>query len=140
MTKSLGDYEIDTDPTRLQFDRVHGWLTNSYWCPGIPLERVERAAKGTTMVVAVYKDEEQVAYMRVISDKTTFAWVCDVFVAEEHRKKGIAHAMVQFALDHPEFQGLRRWLLATKDAHDIYESCGFIPLPNPERWMSRPGN
>ena len=75
--------------------------------------------------------------MRVISDRTTFAWLADVYVDAPHRGKGIGKAMVRYALDHSEHQGLRRWVLATKDAHGVYEECGFEPIPNPERWMIR---
>ena len=98
-------------------------------------EKVERAARNSSLVVGAYRGGEQVGYLRLVSDKTTFAWVCDVYVDEVHRGRGIARAMVRFALAHPEHQGLRRWLLATQDAHDIYAACGFKPLDNPERWM-----
>lgn len=77
----------------------------------------------------------QVGYLRVVSDKATFAWICDVFVHPEHRGKGIAKALVRRALEDPGHQGLRRWVLATKDAHAIYAACGFEPLPEPERWL-----
>jgi GNAT superfamily N-acetyltransferase len=119
----------------VDFERVHGWLTNSYWSPGISLEKVRRAAEGTALVVSAHVGDEQVGYMRVISDKATFAWIADAYVTEEHRGKGIAKRMLQYAQTHPEMQGLRRWVLATKDAHRVYESCGFGPLWEPHRWM-----
>ena len=131
-----GDYEIDTDLSRVQFDRVHAWLASSYWSPGIAREKVEKAAANSSLVVCAYRDGEQAAYLRIISDKTTFAWVCDVFVGEAHRKKGLAKAMVKFAIGHPDYQGFRRWVLATKDAHAVYAECGFAPVPFPERWMA----
>jgi GNAT superfamily N-acetyltransferase len=134
-----GEYELTDDLERVDFETVHGWLTGSYWSPGISLERVVKAAQGTSLVVSVFLGSTQVGYMRVISDKTTFAWLADVFVDEAHRGKGLAKAIVQFALDHPEYQGLRRWVLATRDAQPVYESVGFGVVPNPESWMIRPG-
>ena len=128
-------YEIDDAPERLDFARVHGWLTTSYWSPGISREKVERAARGSSLLVGAYKDDIQVGYLRVVSDKASFAWVCDVFVDDAHRKQGLAKAMVRFALAHPEHQGLRRWLLATRDAHGVYREVGFEPLVEPDRWM-----
>lgn len=135
--QSFGEYELDTSLERVQFDVVHGWLTGSYWSPGVSYERVVQAAEGSSLVVSVYRAEEQAGYLRVVSDRTSFAWVCDVFVDESHRGRGIAKAMLEFALEHPEHQGLRRWILATKDAHRLYAGCGFEPLRAPERWMLR---
>ncbi|HZT44296.1 MAG TPA: GNAT family N-acetyltransferase [Chthonomonadaceae bacterium] len=129
-------YEIDDTRERIDFVRVHAWLTTAYWSEGVSRERVEKAARGSSLLVGVYDEEgDQVGYLRVVSDQTTFAWVCDVFVDEQHRGWGIARAMVRFALEHPDYQGLRRWILATRDAHPIYASCGFAPLPNPDKWM-----
>jgi GNAT superfamily N-acetyltransferase len=129
------DYFIDDDIDRLDFARIHAWLTTSYWSPGIPRDLVERAARGSALVVGAYLNDEQAGYLRVISDRATFAWVADVFVDEAHRGKGLAKAMLRFCLDHADYQGLRRWVLATKDAHDVYASLGFTPLPEPQRWM-----
>ena len=121
----------------MQFDLVHAWLTATYWSPGISRSAVERAASHSALVVGAFLEGVQVGYARFVSDQTTFAWVCDVYVAEEHRGKGIARKMVRFAIEHPDFQGLRRWLLATADAHGVYAGLGFVPLPSPERWMVR---
>jgi GNAT superfamily N-acetyltransferase len=128
-------YEIDDCAERIDLDQVHAWLASTYWSPGVAREKVEKAARNSAMLVGVYQRGVQVAYLRVISDRTTFAYLCDVFVDEAHRKQGIAKAMVRFALEHPDFQGLRRWLLATQDAHEVYRSVGFDSLPMPERWM-----
>ncbi len=135
MKSCHAEYEIEDGLDRIDFERVHGWLSTTYWSPGIAREKLERAAQNCSMVVGAYCEGVQVGYLRVISDRTTFAWIADVFVDEGHRKKGIGKAMVQFALDHPEYQGLRRWVLATRDAHSVYEEVGFIPLDFPERWM-----
>jgi GNAT superfamily N-acetyltransferase len=141
MTTGYDEYEISDDRQRLDFDRVHAWLASTYWSPGIPREKVERAADNSSMVVAAYHGTDQVAYMRVISDRTTFAYLADVFVDSAHRRRGIASAMVRFALAHPEYQGLRNWMLLTADAHDVYRQCGFEVYPNPERVMNfRPGS
>jgi GNAT superfamily N-acetyltransferase len=136
LTGQHGEYEIDDDPTRIDFERVHGWLASSYWSPDVTREKVESAARGSSLVVGAYKDGEQAGYLRVVSDKATFAWICDVFVDEMHRRSGLAKAMVRFALEHPEHQGLRRWLLASRDAHDVYRAVGFETLPTPEKWMT----
>lgn len=122
------------------FDRVHDWLSHTYWSPGIDRERVERAARGSSLVLNAYQDGEQVGYCRIISDRATFAWVCDVYVAEEARGKGVAREMLAAALAHPEHQDMRRWVLATKDAHGVYEPLGFEPLPEPQRWMIKQRN
>jgi len=119
------------------FDVVHPWLTSSYWSPGVSREKVERAAAHSSMVINAFLDGRQVGYCRVISDRASFAYLCDVFVAEEARGKGVGQAMVGFALEDPEHQNLRRWLLATHDAHSLYEKFGFKLLPNPERWMAK---
>jgi GNAT superfamily N-acetyltransferase len=134
-SNSHSHYEISDDRAQIDFARVHGWLASTYWSPGIARERVERAAAGSSLVVGAYLGGEQAGYLRVVSDQVTFAWICDVFVDEAHRGRGIARAMVRFALTHPDHQGLRRWLLATADAHAVYAGCGFKPLDNPERWM-----
>jgi GNAT superfamily N-acetyltransferase len=136
MKQLYQQYEIDDDLSRVDFAQVHGWLATTYWSPGISREKVERAARYSSLVVGVYHQQVQVAYLRVVSDQTTFAWICDVFVDDAHRGQGLARRMVRFALEHPDHQGLRRWLLATKDAHGVYAKAGFEALPSPERWMA----
>lgn len=135
MITSFKEYEIDERPSRIDIDQVHAWLTTSYWSPGITLERVRKAFKNTALVVGVYRGSTQVGVLRVISDKTTFAWIADVWVDEGARGQGIARAMVRFAQGHPDYQGLRRWVLATQDAQGVYRECGFELVENPERWM-----
>ena len=128
-------YEIAEGLERVDFERVHGWLTNTYWSPGVSREKVERAARNSSLVVSAHDGSGQTGYLRVVSDRATFAWICDVYVDESHRGRGIARSMVRYALAHQEHQGLRRWLLATADAHGVYAACGFKPIDNPERWM-----
>ena len=136
MQASFGPFQIDTDPARLDFERVHAWLTTAYWSPGVSRERVEQAARYSADLVGVYMGDRQVAYCRVVSDRTTFAWLCDVFVDADFRGQGIAKAMVQFTLRLPYSAELRRWVLATRDADKLYSQLGFVPLANPDRWMA----
>lgn len=129
-------YELSSDLARIDWPRVHGWLASSYWTPGISLERVRRGAENSALVLGVYGPEGQAGFGRVVSDKTRFAYLCDVWVDQAHRGKGIARWMVRHALDHPDFATVN-WLLATLDAHGVYAQLGFTPLANPERWMSK---
>ena len=140
MIRAHDGYEIDDSRERVDFTSVHAWLAGAYWSQGETREMIERAAAGSTLVVGAYAGTQQVGYLRVVSDRVTFAWVSDVFVAEAHRKRGIARAMVRFAVEHPEFQNMRRWLLATRDAHGVYASLGFAGLTKPQSMMElRPG-
>ena len=135
MTVQQGELVIDDDIERIDFDVVHSWLTTSYWSPGVDREKVERAARGSATVIGAYVTGKLAGYARVVSDKETFAWLCDVFIDEHFRGRGIAKEMVRFALNLPYSPDLRRWLLATRDAHPIYAACGFCPLENADRWM-----
>ena len=135
-----GDHEISTDLARLDLDVVHGFLTTSYWSPGIPRDVVERAARHS-LAFGVYDvaggASRQVGYARVITDRATFAYLADVFVLESHRGRGLARWLMEVIVAHPELQGLRRWMLVTRDAHGLYERFGFGPPPNPGGVMVR---
>lgn len=128
-------YEIDCERSRIDFAAAHKMLADSYWTPGIPQERIEHGATHSTLVVGVYFEGEMVGFARVVSDRLRFAYICDVIVREDHRGKGIGRAIVQYAMNQPDLDKCR-WLLATKDAHGVYEKLGFRPLDNPERWMT----
>jgi len=130
-----GNYVIDEDVSRIDWPRVHSWLTSSYWSPGITRDRIERAARHSALILGVYQESDQVAYLRVVSDMTRFAYLCDVWVDLSHRKRGLARAMVRYAMEHPEFSTVK-WLLATADAHGVYSPLGFTPLKEPFRWMA----
>ena len=135
-----GDYTFREGFAAMDFSRVHGWLAASYWTPAVSRERVERAAANSAMVLGVFAaDGSQVAYARVISDKTRFAYFCDVIVDESHRGRGIGRAMVKYVLDHPDFATVVTWTLATRDAHGVYASIGFLPVTDPaskpQTWM-----
>ena len=127
-------YTISTDKTKLQFDVIHGFLSTSYWSPNVPMEIVKRAAKNS-MTFGIYKDEKQVGYARIISDCATFAYLADVFVLESERGKGISKWLMECITQLPDLQKLRRWMLATRDAHGLYTQFGFTPLDNPEAMM-----
>jgi len=135
MITRLGEYQIDDSRQRIDFPRVQQWLATTYWSPGVTLDMVIRAAENSALLVGAYHDALQVGYLRLVSDKTTFGWVADVYVDEQHRRKGIAVAMVRFAIDHPEFQTLRKWMLGTRDAHPVYAKAGFGQLDKPQNTM-----
>lgn len=127
-------YEIDTDPGRIDVDVVHAYLTRSYWARGIPRGTVERSLPGS-LVWGIYQGGVQVGFARVITDKATFAYLCDVFVLEEHQGRGLGPWLMATIMRHPDLQGLRRFVLATRDAHGLYEKVGFQRLAAPERFM-----
>jgi GNAT superfamily N-acetyltransferase len=131
-----GDYVISTDKTRLDISAIHAYLTRSYWSPGIPKAVVEKAIAGSLCFGLFGEKNEQVGFARMITDTATFAYLTDVCVLEEHRGKGLGKWMVETILAHPSLQGLRRILLATRDAHQLYARFGFQPLATPESFMS----
>ncbi len=130
-------YSVSLDPARIQIEVVHRFLSRCYWSEGIR-EEIVRKAVANSLVVGAYDDETgtQVGFVRVVSDRATFAWVCDVFVVEEHRGHGLCGRMLDAIEAHPELQILRRWCLATRDAHRIYERRGYVPVPE-GRWLER---
>ncbi len=127
---------LSDDASRLQVDRIHGWLASSYWSPGIERGLVERAIAGSHCLGA-YRDETQVGFARMITDHATFAWLADVWVEESVRGQGLGRQMVGWFLDHPSFAGLRRIGLVTADAHGVYAGLGFHPLVRADRYMER---
>ncbi|MBL9215639.1 MAG: GNAT family N-acetyltransferase [Opitutaceae bacterium] len=129
-------YLVSDDPARLDPVAVHGYLTRSYWSPGIPIDLVRRALAASFCVGAYAADGRQVGLVRVISDHATYAYLCDVYVLEEHRGRGLAQAMLRFTLAHPRLQGLRSWNLRTRDAHPLYARFGFKPVEQPENHMT----
>jgi GNAT superfamily N-acetyltransferase len=127
---------VDTDKSRLDVAMIYRFLSTSYWARGIPLEVVERSIAGS-LCFGLYEGERQVGFARVVSDGATFAYLADVFVLEECRGRGHSKALMVAVLAHPSLQGLRRWLLATRDAHELYAQFGFEPLPAPQVFMQR---
>ncbi len=134
-----GEYSISTDPQRLDLEVIHGFLTNeSYWALGRSMETIQKSIEHS-LAFGVYHAEQQVGFCRVITDYATFAWLADVFVLEPYRGRGLAVWLVETVLAPPELQGLKRWVLATRDAHGLYARYGFEPLADRQRWMTRLG-
>ena len=132
------EYTISTDPKRLDISVIHDFISNqSYWAQGRAVETVQRALDNS-LNFGIYKTDQQVGFGRVVTDYATFAWIADVFVLPEYRGRGLSKWLVEVMLAHPQLQGFRRWVLATKDAHSLYARFGFIELHRPERWMERP--
>lgn len=124
----------------VDFARVHAWLTTSYWTPGISRERIERASLHSALVLSAFApDGAQTGFLRVVSDKTRFAYLCDVWVDEAHRGKGLARALVRHAMEHPDFATVSTWTLGTKDAQSVYAPFGFRDIREegayPNTWM-----
>jgi GNAT superfamily N-acetyltransferase len=119
----------------LDIEAIHHYLSiESYWAKGIPLTTVKRSIDNS-LCFGIYKDQEQIGFARWITDKATFAWLCDVYVKENYRGLGLSKKMMSFMIFHPDLQGLRRYQLATLDAHGLYEQFGFSAIENPERQM-----
>jgi GNAT superfamily N-acetyltransferase len=133
-----GEYIISTDNERLDLAKIHDYIANqSYWGRGRTVETVQRSLDHS-LNFGVFKNDQQVGFARVVTDFATFAWVADVFVLEEHRGQGLAKWLMESILSHPDLQGFRRWVLATRDAQELYRRFGFKELKRPERWMERP--
>ena len=134
MTSIKGEYTISTDNEKLDIAFIHNYLSASYWAAQIPLATVSKAIEGS-LCFGVYHGDKQVGFARMVTDKATFAYLADVFIDETHRGLGLSKWLVATILAHPDMQGLRRMMLATRDAHGLYAQLGFTPLTNPERWM-----
>lgn len=135
LVRRIGSYTISDDRARLDLHAIHAYLSRAYWSPGVPLEVVERAVAGSLCIGAYDAGQAQVGLARFVSDYATFCYVCDVYVLEEHRRRGLSKALLHMAFDHPLLQGLRRWSLVTHDAHALYSRFGFVPVAQPERHM-----
>ena len=132
------EFEISTDKSRLDTDVIHRFLSEkSYWANTRRREQTQTAIENS-ICFGVYSGEEQVGFARVISDRATFAYIGDVFILDEFRGRGLSKMLMRAMLDHPDLQGLRRWVLATKDAHGLYEQFGFSLMRYPDRWMELP--
>jgi GNAT superfamily N-acetyltransferase len=129
-------YLISTEASMLDLEVVHGYLSRSYWAAGVPEDVVRRSIENS-LCFGVYRGEEQAGFARVVTDRATFAYLADVFVLEEHRGQGIGKWLVEVILSHPDLQGLRRWMLATRDAHDLYRRYAFTELARPGIFMER---
>lgn len=130
------NYLISTDPKKLDAEAIHAFLTTAYWSLNIPLTVVKKAL-ANSLCFGLYHDGKQVGLSRVVTDYATYAYLCDVYVLEAHRGKGLGHWMVECIMTHPELQNLRRFTLATRDAHGVYAAFGFTALKAPDRMMER---
>lgn len=128
---------LSTDKSRLDVDKIHKFLSEeSYWARERSLEQTSTAIENS-ICFGLYDGEKQIGFARVVSDKATFAYVGDVFVIDQFRGRGLSKWLMQTIIDHPELQGLRRWVLATRDAHGLYRQFEFSELRFPERWMEK---
>ncbi len=131
------DYTISSDPARLDLSWIYSYLTDeSYWARGISNQVFQKSVENS-LCFGIYHQERQVGFGRVISDFATFAYLADVFVAEAYRGQGLGKWLVECIIAYPELQGLRRWMLATSDAHGLYERYGFAVLRHPENIMEK---
>ena len=129
------DYTISTDHSTLDLRWIHNFLANdAYWSRGIPVDVFEKSV-ANSLCFGLYDKDQQIGFSRVVSDFSTFAYLADVFVTPEHRQQGLGKWLVESILIHPDLQGIRRWMLATSDAHDLYRKYGFTPLEHPEKMM-----
>lgn len=127
-------FTISTDPARLDIDAICDFFKRAYWAHGRPRERTERAL-ANSLVFGVYEGTKQVGIARVVSDYAVVAYLCDVFIHEDYRAHGLGKWLIETVMSHPDLQGLRRWTLATRDAHGLYKQYGFSPLADPTGWM-----
>ncbi len=128
------NFIISTDPARLNVGAIYDFLERAYWAQGRPRERTERALKNS-LVFGLYENQKQIGLARVVTDYAIFAYLCDVFIHEDYRAHGLGKWLIQTVMAHPDLQGLRRWTLATRDAHGLYQQFGWEPLADPNGWM-----
>jgi GNAT superfamily N-acetyltransferase len=126
--------EISTDPTRIDVDAVHAYLTRAYWCEGISKDLLAKAIAGS-LCFGLFDGARQIGFARVVTDKATFAYLCDVYVLEEYAGWGLGKSLMREVQSHPDLQGLRRFVLVTRDAHGLYKQFDFEPLKNPTSYM-----
>ena len=130
-----GDLVISTDPARLDVDAVHAYLSGeSYWARGVARDRLERAMQHS-LSFGLYDGDRQIGFARIVTDRATFAYLCDVFLLEPYRGRGLGTWMMESIAAHPDLTGLRRWLLATRDAHPFYQRIGWRTAEDPATYM-----
>jgi N-acetylglutamate synthase-like GNAT family acetyltransferase len=131
----ISGYRISINKAEFDIDAIHAYLSQSYWSPGIPKETLERAIAHSLCFAVFNESNEQVGFARMITDTATFAYLADVYILDAHRNKGLSKWLMQSVADHPDLQGLRRIILATRDAHGLYKQFGFKPLANATTFM-----
>ena len=130
------NFTISTDPSRLDVDAIVDMLARAYWAQGRTREMVARYLQHS-LTFGLYEGSRQIGLARIVSDFATFAWLCDVFVHEDYRGHGLGKWLMASVHSHPDLQGLRRWMLATRDAHGLYRQFGWVPLEPPDYWMMK---
>lgn len=131
---SKGPYSITTDPRKLDVDAIHAFLSRSFWAEGIPKATVSKAL-ANSLCFGLFDGESQIGLARVVTDRATYAYLCDVYVLESHRGRGLGKWLIETVMAHPELQGLRRFQLVTRDAHGLYRRHGFASPGDPDRQM-----
>jgi GNAT superfamily N-acetyltransferase len=131
-----GAYLMTTDKARLDLKVVHSFLKTSYWAAGISADVVMRSVENS-LAFGLFEGAEQVGFARVVTDYATFAYLADVFILESHRGRGLGKWMMEIVFSHPDLQGLRRWMLATRDAHGLYRRYGFTEFKKPQIFMEK---
>lgn len=128
--------EVSTDPAKVDVEKLEKWLNVTYWAENRPRAVIEKSIQNS-LNFSAFIEGEFIGFARVVTDRATFGWVCDVVVEEKARGQGVGKALMQAIVEHQDLKGIKRLLLATLDAHGLYEQYGFIALPNPERWMAK---
>ena len=136
MNWSRDTFTVTCDPAKLDLAVITEFLASSYWAKGIPAATVAKSLEGS-LCFAVLDGERQIGFARVITDRATIAYLGDVFILPGYRGRGLSKWLMECVLSHPDLQGLRRWVLATRDAHGLYKQFGFTPLKRPEVFMER---
>jgi GNAT superfamily N-acetyltransferase len=132
-----GEHTVSTNKDRLNVDLIHHFISSqSYWGQGRKIETVQLALENS-LNFGLYKNNQQIGFARVVTDYCTFAWLADVFVIDEYRGQGLSKWLMEVIMSHPQLSGMRRWVLATRDAHGLYKQFGFVEMLQPERWMER---
>jgi len=134
MNLKKGNYSIITDGSKMDIKMIHGFLSRSYWAENIPIETVQRSIDGS-LCFGVFTGDKQIGFARLITDRATFAYLADVFILEEYRGQGLCKWMMEAIMAYAELHGMRRVMLATRDAHGLYAQFGFTPLSDAQRWM-----
>jgi GNAT superfamily N-acetyltransferase len=131
-----GPFLVSDDRARLDLGVIHGFLRTAYWSTGVPAEVVKRAIEGS-LCFGLFEHDRQVGFARAITDRATYAYLADVFVLASHRGRGLGRWLVESLMAHPDLQGLRRFSLVTRDAHELYRPFGFEALAHPDRYLER---
>ena len=132
--KTRGRFTLTTDPARVDVDAVHAYLQRSYWAEGIPKAIVAKAVAGS-LCFSLFDGSAQIGFARVVTDRATFAYLCDVYVLDDYRGQGLGRCLVEEVMAHPDLAGLRRYMLVTRDAHALYAPFGFVAPAHPDRYM-----